>query len=88
MLKGINHSIIEVNETGSEYYERAILIIRPEYASAQRAVLEDEARRMLRDMDVPSALRSKSRRLVRILTASAFAAGGILIGCILSELTR
>ena len=58
MVKGINHSIIEVNETGSEYYERAILIIRPEYASAQRAVLEDEARRMLRDMDVPSALRS------------------------------
>ena len=37
MLKGINHSVIEVNDTGNEYYERAILMIRPEYASAQRS---------------------------------------------------
>ena len=42
MLRGINHTVIEVNETENDYYERAILIIRPEFASAQRAVLENE----------------------------------------------
>ena len=57
MIKGINHSIIEVSDTGNEYYERAILIIKPEYASAQRTVLEDEAKRMLSEFDVPSAIR-------------------------------
>lgn len=50
MIKGINHTMIELSDTGNEYYERAILIIRPVYASAQRAVLEQEARRMLKNM--------------------------------------
>ena len=59
MLRGINHTVIEVNETGNEYYERAILFVRPEYASAQRAVLEDEARKMLKRLDAPSAIRSE-----------------------------
>ena len=41
MIKGINHTMIELNETGNEYYERALLIVKPEYASVARAVLED-----------------------------------------------
>ena len=30
MIKGINRSIIEVLDTGSVYYERAWLVIKPE----------------------------------------------------------
>ena len=44
MIKGINRSIIEVLDTGSVYYERALLVIKPEYASAQRELLEQEAK--------------------------------------------
>ena len=45
MIKGINHTMIELNDTENEYYERAILIVKPEYASVQRAILEDEAKK-------------------------------------------
>lgn len=30
MLRGINRQIIEVNETGHPYFERAFLIVRPD----------------------------------------------------------
>ncbi len=86
MIKGISHSMIEVNETENDYYERAILIIRPEYASAQRAVLEDEARRLIRDMDAPSAMRSGRRRLRNILVASSLVGLGALLGGLLTSM--
>lgn len=80
MIRGINHTMIELNETGNEYYERAILIIKPEYASVQRAVLEDEARRMLSELDVPSAIRCGRNKLKSILICTACAAAGLIAG--------
>lgn len=86
MIKGINHSIIEVNETGNEYYERAILIIKPEYASVQRAVLEDEARKMLSELDVPSAIRCGKSRLKTIINCSLCVGAGIILGTVIAFL--
>lgn len=57
MIKGINHCIIEVTETGSTYYERALLFLKPEYASVQREVLEKEAKKLLRKSDAPSIVK-------------------------------
>ncbi len=86
MIKGINRSIIEVCETGNEYYERAILIVKPEYASVQRAILEEEARKMVRELDVPSAFRSGHSRLRSLLLLLAAAASGsgitLLLSCV------
>ena len=86
MLKGINHSVIEVNDTGNEYYERAILMIRPEYASAQRSVLEREAKKMLREMDAPSAVKMPAPK--KILTNTLLVTLGAVIGFIISMLTK
>ena len=80
MLKGINHTVIEVNETENDYYERAILIIRPEFASAQRAVLENEARRMLRRMGAPSAIRSARHLRKKLIIGAAVFAAGVISG--------
>ncbi len=79
MIKGINHSIIEVNDTGSDYYERAILIIRPEYASVQRTILEKEARAMLKEMGAPSSFKIKRNTLRLWLLPIAAAAAGALV---------
>lgn len=34
MVKGVNKTIIEVNETGNEYFEKIILYVSPKYSSA------------------------------------------------------
>lgn len=62
MIKGINRSIIEVLDTGSVYYERALLVIKPEYASAQRELLEQEAKKLLENMGEPSSLKRSKKR--------------------------
>lgn len=79
MIKGVSHSIIEVNDTGSEYYERAILIVKHEYASVQRAILEDEAKKMLKEFDVPSVMKTKRGKMKTFLTIALSAAAGGLI---------
>ena len=33
MIKGINRQVIEIMDTGNLYYERALLVVRPEFAS-------------------------------------------------------
>ncbi len=79
MIKGVNHTMIELHETGNEYYERAILIVKPEYASVQRAILEDEARKMLKEMDIPSAMKAKTGKLKSIVMLLCAAVAGGLV---------
>lgn len=78
MIKGINRSIIEVLDTGSLYYERALLVIKPEYACAQRDVLEKEAKKLLENMGEPSSLKRGNKKLKTILTLCAAAAFGAI----------
>lgn len=79
MIKGINHTMIELNDTENEYYERAILIVKPEYASVQRAILEDEAKKMLKELDVPSVMKSKKSRCKTFVKYACAAAIGAVI---------
>lgn len=78
MIKGISRQIIEVVDTGNEYYDRALLILKPEYAEEERAVLEDEARKVLKDMGIPSLMHRRHRFmywLLRLGTAAVAGAG-------------
>ena len=43
MIKGINRTIIEVTDTGNIYYERALLVLKPEYTDVNRSLLEKDA---------------------------------------------
>lgn len=79
MIKGVNRSIIEVLETGSTYYERALLVIKPEYASAQRDVLEKEAKKILSEMGAPSSLKHKGSRLKLIVSLATSAILGAAV---------
>ena len=62
MIRGVSRQIIEVRETDNRYYESAYLVVKPEYASAERAVLEREARKMLKAMDAPCAIKRRVNR--------------------------
>ncbi|HIZ84008.1 MAG TPA: hypothetical protein H9668_06290 [Firmicutes bacterium] len=66
MLRGVNRQIIEVKDTGSRYFERALLIVRPEFAHMQPGQLEREADKYLASVGRPPALRpaASSRRPV------------------------
>ncbi len=80
MIRGINRQIIDVQETGSSYYERAYFVVKPEFASAQQQLLEKEAKKILKSIDAPAHMKrvnSKIAWTVRLL-ASAGAGAGIM----------
>ena len=57
MIKGVNRQIIEVSDTGSAYFERALLIVRANCADADTAMLHDEAGRLVRSAGAFAGLR-------------------------------
>ena len=65
MIKGISRQIIEVQETGTAYYERAYFVVKPEYDSAQRQALEKEALKILRTIDAPSGMKKRGKILFK-----------------------
>lgn len=47
MIKGVNKAIIEVNDTGNEYFEKAILFIRSSHTGDSQKNLEKEAKKYI-----------------------------------------
>lgn len=86
MLKGINRYVIEVTKTDNIYYERAILIVRPEFAEEERRVLEKEARKMLKEMNPPSIIRNKKQIFKHLLCLSVAVLTGALITALITSL--
>ncbi len=43
MIKGVNKRIVEINNTQNEYFEKAILYIKPEKSSLPQRELSEEA---------------------------------------------
>ena len=59
MIKGVNHKIIEVTDTESIYYERAFLLVRPQYEEVEESVLRKEAKKLLSEVGTPSSIKGK-----------------------------
>ena len=81
VIKGVNRQVLEITETNNLYYEKALLVVRPEYCNAQQAVLEKEARQMLRRMYPPSAIKCRQRFFywLKRLGLSALVGGAVAL---------
>ena len=64
MVKGVNKRIVEVQETGNEYFEKAILFLRPSHTDTEETRLEGEAGRYLGQLGyTPPAVKSLAGRI-------------------------
>lgn len=61
MLRGVNKQIIEVKDTGSRYFEKALLFVRPEFAELGPGQLEQEANRYLATVGRPPVVQLHPR---------------------------
>ena len=86
MLKGVNKIIIEVNDTGNEYFEKAVFYIRPEYANKQSLALEQKVKKYIDDLEKPEKTEyfdikgatKKRRRLALVLSGYLIALATVL----------
>ncbi len=60
VIKGIKKQIIEVNEINHPYYERAFLIVKPEYCDCKERYLKKAARKLVKNFGTPSILKKRT----------------------------
>lgn len=86
MIKGINRNMIELTDVSSPYYEKAFLIVRPEYADYQDRLLQREAHRLLRNVGAPSSIKKKGTFYWFLrLGAAAVVGAGLASAVILTQ---
>ncbi len=90
MIKGVNRQIIEVIDTGNEYFERALLVVRPRFSDVEPGRLHEEARRMVNNAEGYTGLRwnRKQRRRRLLLQGGLAGLFGMLAGALLMTLVR
>lgn len=86
MIKGINHKIIEVTDTESIYYERAFLLVRPEYEEVEEAVLRKEAKKLLAEVGTPSSIKGKRTFFYWFLRSVPLVLAGLGTGMLIGVL--
>lgn len=81
MLKGVNRQVVEVVDTGSEYFERALFFVNPKYYGMTDGKLRERANTIVGAAGSPPASRGKGKRSkfrVFIEIAASAAAGAVL----------
>lgn len=78
MIKGINRQVVEVSETGCEYFEKIMFFVKPEYISLSESKIKECAGRIAASSSAPppGAKKEKST-LFEVLKLAAC----VLIGC-------
>lgn len=77
MIKGVNHQVIEVTETGNPFFERALLVLRPDCADAPKSLLQKEAQRLVQQADSYTAIRRNRTRYRRQRIAWLFSGSAL-----------
>lgn len=77
MIRGVNRQIIEINDTQSDYFERAIFFVKPDCNVTSTSKLHDEAisivERSASQFPVRNTQRKKRRISRRVLWLLIFA---------------
>lgn len=99
MIKGVNKCIVEVNATGSKYFEKALIFVRPEYAALSQSRLQGDAKDFLAELEQAHAdavpgyqrvaqgkTRKSKRRLRRWVTAALCITGIVLYSILIRSI--
>ena len=84
MVKGVNRQVLEVHETGCDYFEKALFFIKPEYSAQSDSRLKGGALKAIQNSAaVPKTRRQKIKgRLFFVFELAASAGVGSIITAI------
>ncbi|MGN0464159.1 MAG: hypothetical protein ACI4GA_05625 [Acutalibacteraceae bacterium] len=80
MIKGVNHQVVEVNDTACEYFERIIFFVKPEYSFVSEGKIRERAGRIANSTTLPPPTKKSDKaRLFDFLKMAAAALTGAVI---------
>lgn len=87
MLKGVNRCIIEIKNTDSQFFERVICFVRPEYCEEGFPKLHHSAENYVKTIDEISNPNKGGRfaRVMRWILPIAAIGIGIVIGSLINR---
>jgi hypothetical protein len=81
MIKGVNRQVVEVAETGSDYFEKALFFVNPKYYGMTDGKLREKAQRLMSTAGTPPKTKGNTKRSktgLFIEIAASAAAGAII----------
>ncbi len=82
MIKGINRQVVEVRETGSEYFERILFFVKPEYASVSEGKIRERAGLIANKTSKPPVTKLKKEKYIEVGKLVLCLCAGVLIGAL------
>lgn len=81
MVKGVNRQVLEIHETGCDYFEKALFFVKPEYSRENEGRLRTEAlSSTVNFTEIPKIRRKKIKSRVLFMGELLLSAGiGALI---------
>lgn len=84
MVKGVNRQVLEIHETGCEYFEKALFFVRPEYSAESESKLKGRALKSIHNSaGVPKTRKQKLKSRFFFFAEMALSAG---VGAIITAL--
>lgn len=77
MIKGINRQVVEVSETGCEYFEKIMFFVKPEYISLSESKIKECAGKIAAATSAPPRARQEKGKVFEVLKLTAC----VLFGC-------
>lgn len=78
-MRGVNKLIVEIKDTENEYFERAILFVKPDKAITAQSELDQSARRLLSAVKNGTPYRKKRRVWIPLCIVGAVLTAAVLL---------
>ena len=82
-MRGVNKLILEIKNTENEYFDRAILFLKPDKMNAEQSRLNENAMRLLSAVRMDGINKRRRVRLALIIAGVVLLAGGVVLALVL-----
>ncbi len=87
MIKGVNKQVLEISQTNSNFFEKAIFFVKPEYMGMSEGKLKEQAQNQLDCVTSAPKIKLTGKSKVKsFLVFSAIFLSGVIFGLIFSSL--
>lgn len=76
MIKGVNRQVLEIHDTGNDYFEKALFFVKPEYSTINERKLHEQALQSLKSPATVPKTRQKKLKSIFFRIFSMLAAAG------------
>lgn len=88
MIKGVNRQVVEVNEPQSEYFEKIMFFVKPEYISVSENKIRESAGRIAGTASAPPTTKNSKRRFFEAAKLVAAVLCGAMITLVVMNMLK